>query len=189
MPNFDNANASTNAPTPPSLSETDANRRKTASQPGSPAALLLAGAAIGAAVSYLFDAANGASRRAVLRDKAASLLRSAGRDVNARARDVKNRAQGAVAETRTRFGDESVEDEQLAARVRAALGHHIDRVRPIEVVAEGGHVILRGQAPESEIETAVAAARTVRGVAGVENCLQPLPTTEERSDVDRSAGD
>lgn len=139
---------------------------------------LLAGIAIGAGLAYFLDPTNGAGRRAVMRDRIASFLRSTGRGVNAKAQHVTNRAQGVVAEARNMVGDEVVDDSQLAARVRAALGHHIDRVRPIEVVAEGGRVILRGQAPETEIETAVATARGVRGVAEVENQLQPAQAAQ-----------
>jgi osmotically-inducible protein OsmY len=58
-------------------------------------------------------------------------------------------------------------------------------VRPIEVVAEGGRVVLRGQVPEYEIEAAIATARTVRGVADVENQLQPMTAARLSSDVDR----
>jgi osmotically-inducible protein OsmY len=157
-------------------SDTNASLRNQGNNPGSPVRVLLAGVAIGATLTYLFDPSGGARRRAVLRDQAASLLRSTGRALNARARDTQNRLRGVVAETRTRFGDEVVEDDQLAARVRAELGHHVERVRPIEVTAEGGRVILRGEAPENDIDTVVATARKVRGVSEVQNDLRPLQT-------------
>jgi osmotically-inducible protein OsmY len=168
-----------------STSQNDAESRQPESRAGSPRRTLLAGVAIGAGLSYLFDPTRGAGRRAMLRDRAVSLVRSAGRDLNARAHDVKNRVQGTLAEARTHLRNEAAENEQLAARVRAALGHRIERVRPIEVVAEGGRVVLRGQVPEYEIEAAIATARTVRGVADVENQLQPMPAARLSSDVDR----
>src|SRR5215207_7542595 len=102
--------------------------------------MLLAGAVIGAALAYLFDPDRGAARRAILRDQVTSLLRSAGRDLNARARDVRNRSQGVLAEARTRVGDQSTDGDQWVGRVRAAVGHRVDRVRWIEVVAEGDRV-------------------------------------------------
>ena len=150
-----------------------------------PAGTLFAGVVIGGALAYLFDPDRGARRRAILRSEIASLFRSASRDLNARSRDLKNRAQGVGAETRMRISDEAVNDDQLAARVRAELGHHVDRARPIEVAAEGGRVILRGRAPESEIEAVVVAARGVRGVRDVDNRLQPpLRSSLFSSEVD-----
>jgi osmotically-inducible protein OsmY len=157
---------------------TSTTPRTEASPSGGVTRTLLAGIAIGATLSYLFDPARGARRRAALRDQAASLLRSAGRDVNAKARDAKNRLQGVVAEARGQFGDDGVTDDQLADRVRAALGHRLEHVRPIDVVADGGRVVLRGQVPEQEIETALATARSVRGVSDVLNYLQPARSTQ-----------
>jgi osmotically-inducible protein OsmY len=157
----------------PSVQERTADSSEESTSRGNSTGTLLIGLVAGAALAFLFDPARGATRRAVLRDKLASALRSTRRDVNAKALDLKQRGQGLIAETRNRMNDENVGDEQLVARVRAALGHHVDRVRPIEVVADGDRVILRGSIDAADIETAVATARTVRGVAEVENQLEP----------------
>lgn len=150
---------------------------------GSSTGALLASLVAGAALAYLFDPARGAKRRALLRDQVASMLRSAGRDVNAKAIDIRQRGQGLVAEARNRMSDEPVSDEQLVARVRAALGHRIESVRPIEVVAEGGRIVLRGQVGADDIETAVATARGVRGVGDVDNQMQAATGTPGTSAV------
>jgi osmotically-inducible protein OsmY len=151
-----------------------------------PTLTLLAGVGIGAVMSYFLDPDRGAKRRALVRDQVSSLLRSAGRDVNARARDVKHRVEGAVAESRARSSDEIPDNDQLAARVRAALGHHVEQVRPIEVTAENGRVILRGQAQAHEIEDVITTAQSVRGVAQVENHLEPLQQSPQTQSTDLS---
>jgi hypothetical protein len=156
------------------IEHSDSDSISRPSRTGNPAALLLAGAAIGAAIAYLFDPNRGAKRRAVLRDQVASQLRSAARGVNSKARDVTHHAKGVVAEARANVAGHAVGDDQLADRVRAALGHHVDHVRPIDVFAEGGHVVLRGRVPEREIQAAVSAASSVRGVIAVENRLEPV---------------
>jgi osmotically-inducible protein OsmY len=137
---------------------------------------LLAGIAIGAGLAWLFDSDRGAGRRAKLRDKAASFLRSLAWDAQAKAQDVRNRAQGALAERRAGSEEESVGSDQLVARVRAALGHQVDRVRPIEVTAENGRVVLRGSADADDIDRVVATVREVRGVSEVDNRLEASQT-------------
>jgi osmotically-inducible protein OsmY len=86
--------------------------------------------------------------------------------------DVIDGTFGASAELRNRLGDEDVTDEQLVARVRSELGHHVERARAIEVVADHGKVILRGQASPDELDDVVTTVRRVRGVEQVENQLR-----------------
>jgi len=62
------------------------------------AAALLGGMGIGAALMYMLDPGRGARRRALARDKAAKYARIAGERIGKRSRDLKNRAQGLVAE-------------------------------------------------------------------------------------------
>jgi osmotically-inducible protein OsmY len=124
---------------------------------------LLAGIGIGAALMYLLDPGGGARRRALVRDRTASALRSARRELRDRAVDARNRARGFVAERRRGAG-EPLDGDRLVARVRAELGHHSEHVRDIEVVADGGTVTLRGAIPAHERDEVLAAVRRVRGV-------------------------
>ena len=133
---------------------------------------LLAGLGIGAALMYLLDPGRGARRRSLIRDKAARASRATGRELIERAQDMKNRAQGHVAELRGRFGgDDQLDDDQLVARVRAELGHRVDRARSVEIAAQKGEVTIRGQVPPDGVDDIVAAVRGVRGVKQVHNEL------------------
>jgi hypothetical protein len=58
-------------------------------------------------------------------------------------------------------------DKQLEHRVRSELGHHIPHGWTIEVVADDGFIILRGNVLKHELEDAVSTARDVHGVRKV----------------------
>lgn len=138
----------------------------------SPLAALLAGVGIGATLMFFLDADRGARRRHLVRDKLLSTVRGPGESLSDVAVDARNRARGAAAEVRGRLTEGEVSDEQLVARVRAELGHHVERARPIEVVADGGVVTLRGPVLPAEVPEVVAAVSKVRGVERVENQLE-----------------
>jgi gas vesicle protein len=59
----------------------------------------LAGLVTGAALMYLLDPERGRRRRAVARDKITSNLRRLRRAAEAKARDLRNRTEGAIAES------------------------------------------------------------------------------------------
>ena len=61
----------------------------------------LAGLGLGAAAMYVFDPVSGRRRRALARDKAVSAAHDAAHAVQSTARDLRNRAQGVGAETRS----------------------------------------------------------------------------------------
>lgn len=138
----------------------------------SPFMTLLAGIGIGAALMYFLDPDRGTRRRNIAADRALSAARSLGDAMRDRAVDTRNRAGGAVAELRGRLREDEVTDEVLVQRVRAELGHQVERMRPIEVVAEQGAVTLRGEAPADDVAKIVATVQAVRGVQRVENQLQ-----------------
>lgn len=131
---------------------------------------LLAGIGIGAALMYLLDPIGGGRRRARVRDKASGVLNRTGHKLERRSADVRNRARGATAELRN-VRDDHPSDDQLVARVRSELGHHVEHARAIDVVAEEGQVTLRGPVLSSELDDVLATARKVRGVERVENQL------------------
>jgi uncharacterized protein (TIGR00106 family) len=132
---------------------------------------LLIGLGLGAALMYFLDPDRGARRRALVRDQASSALRQGGRGAQGIAEDARNRAAGTAAEIGGRLRDEQVTDDQLVARVRAQLGHHVERARAIEVVADGGRVVLRGEVGADEVEDVLSTVRGVRGVDHVDNQL------------------
>ena len=134
---------------------------------------LLAGLGIGAALMYFLDPQRGGARWAQVRDRARSSAGDVGDRVGRAARDVRNRASGAVAELKARRADspQPPDADTLVARVRAELGHHTERARDIEVVADGGSVVLQGRVPASDLPRNLAAARAVRGVERVDDRL------------------
>jgi BON domain-containing protein len=58
-------------------------------------------------------------------------------------------------------------DHQLEKRVRSELGNHIEHGWTIEVIAEDGFVVLRGNVLQNQLEDAVSTARDVHGVRKV----------------------
>lgn len=132
---------------------------------------LLAGIGIGAAVMYFLDPDRGTRRRHVLADKARRGLRVTGRELHNAAENAKNHTRGKVLEMQHRATEEPVDDERLVERVRAELGHRVERARAIEVSAENGRVTLTGALPYDQIERAARAAASVRGVREIDNCL------------------
>ena len=133
------------------------------------------GLGVGAGLMYLLDPNAGRRRRAVAKDKAVNWSRSAAAEVNRRAKDIGNRAAGAMTEAREAYerGGEEVPDRKLVDRVRAELGHVVSNSHDIQVSARNGHVTLVGHARSGEIDAAVSSAAGVRGVKSVDNRLEP----------------
>ena len=140
-------------------------------------ALLVGGVGLGAALMYLFDPDRGRRRRALIRDKAEGAANKAGDYAGKMSRDLRNRAYGLVAETKSIFQHEEITDDVLIDRVRAKLGHYSVHVGGIDVTAQSGTVILSGRVLAKEVPDVLRAVRSVRGVKRVENqlAMQPEP--------------
>ena len=138
---------------------------------GSSRMALFAGIGIGAALMFFLDPDRGTRRRHVLADKARHGVRVAGRELHDAAENAKNHTKGKVIELQHRLTEDQVDDARLVERVRAELGHHVDRARAIQVTAENGRVTLTGAVPYDQIEKAAKAAASVRGVREVDNRL------------------
>jgi len=133
---------------------------------------------IGAGLAYLLDPDRGTRRRALVRDKAIRTKHKLADSLGGSTRDLRNRAGGVVAELRSRFRGESVDDEVLSERVRSAVGRAVSHPGAIEVSATDGRVTLRGPVPEREVDGLVAAAEGVRGVSEVITELELQGTGE-----------
>lgn len=138
-------------------------------------AALVGGLGLGAALMYLFDPDRGRRRRALIRDKAEGAANKAGDYAGKMSRDLRNRAYGLVAETKSIFLHEEVTDEALVDRVHAKLGHYSVLAGGIDVTAQSGTVILGGNVLAKEASDVLAAVRSVRGVKRVENQLRMTP--------------
>ncbi len=84
--------------------------------------LFLTGVGLGAALMYLLDPERGRTRRKLLGDKLTSLTNTAGERIASKSRDLRNRAQGALAETGLAGsdGDEQTRDENDRSRADRA---------------------------------------------------------------------
>ena len=133
---------------------------------------LLAGAGIGGALMFFLDPRGGPRRRALVRDRTARAIRTGKEELQQEVEDARNRISGVVAEARVRMRREPVDDEQLVERVRAELGHHVDRTGGIEVTADRGTVTLRGEVSGEALDDVLGTVGGVRGVRRVENELE-----------------
>ena len=143
-------------------------------------ALLVAGV-VGAGLAFLFDPSQGRRRRAIARDKALATFRRTGRlgrRVGADARGMRQKV------THLRPEDKGpVDDVTLTRKVESELFRDPDVPKgQININAEEGVVVLRGEVDRPEqIEALAAAARKVQGVRDVQNLLHmkgtPAPTS------------
>jgi ElaB/YqjD/DUF883 family membrane-anchored ribosome-binding protein len=129
------------------------------------------GAGLGAALMYLLDPDRGRRRRHLLNDQVGSLMSRSDDMIGKRARDLRNRARGLLAETRARIQHEEVDDEVLVERVRSRIGRVVSHPHAIEVAAHQGYVTLQGPILASEVEGLLSAVAAVRSVISVENRL------------------
>lgn len=132
----------------------------------------LAGLGVGAAVMYMLDPDRGRTRRKLVGDQVTSMTHDAADAITGEAQDLRNRAQGVVAETRDRLTPSGpVSNEVLRERVRAAIGHAITHAGAVQVSAHDGVVTLSGPMLADEVDDLLRAASSVDGVKKVENHL------------------
>ena len=117
-------------------------------------------------------------RRAMARDKATHLLRSEREMVEKGKRDLRHRAEGAMARARKAIEPEKVPDRVLEERVRARLGRHVTHPSSIDVSAQDGRVVLSGPVFSSEVDGLVRATRRVPGVRELESRLEAHDTAD-----------
>src|SRR2546423_5570448 len=133
---------------------------------------LVGGAGLGAALMYIFDPDRGKRRRALLRDKVEATGNKVSEKAEKMGRDLKNRAYGVVAETKSIFQHDEVTDDLLIDRVRSRLGRIPVHIGAFDITAKDGTVTLRGQILADELPKVLRAARFVRGVKGIDNQLE-----------------
>jgi osmotically-inducible protein OsmY len=131
----------------------------------------IVGVGVGAALMYFFDPDRGKRRRAMVRDKVEAAGNQASDYVEKMGRDVRNRAYGVVAETKSILKGEGVADDVLVDRVRAKLGRYAVHMGAIDVQANNGTVTLTGPILADELPTILRATKYVRGVKNVDNQL------------------
>lgn len=133
---------------------------------------------LGAGLAFILDRQQGSVRRAWVRDKMNRGLRHTGRFFDKHVRDLKNRAQGRVAELRAASSERQIDDNVLAERVRAQLGHVLSHPGSIEIIAQDGVVTLRGPVLESEAEKMRERLAETRGVRELRIEVATHPSAE-----------
>jgi osmotically-inducible protein OsmY len=139
---------------------------------------VLAGVAVGAALSMLLDPVSGRRRRAHVRDKIGKVARRTRHGLDVAGRDMANRARGVAAEARRAVAGEEPGDRVLEERVRAELGRLVSHPGAIHVTADDGTVTLHGAVLASEESALTSGAASVPGVKGVVNMLSIHETPE-----------
>lgn len=129
---------------------------------------LVAGFAVGAALMYWWDPVAGRRRRALVRDQGSAVGRKARHFAEARSRRAANRMLGVLARARSRLSHPTVDDDTLHARIRARLGHIIERPGAVEVKVNDGHVELTGSASATEVDALVDSVAEMQGVEGID---------------------
>ena len=101
----------------------------------------LVAAGLGAGLMYLLDPAGGRRRRSLVRDQVRSMLVQTGDAVDVTGRDMRNRAQGVVAEIRSLLRDDGpVSDDLLLRRVRSRIGEVTGHAGGLEATVSDGRV-------------------------------------------------
>lgn len=138
--------------------------------------------AAGAAAMYYLDPVAGRRRRAVARDRTSAACHDAEHYARGKVRRAADHAQGVVAETRSRVAGQPVDDARLHERIRARLGHLVERPSAIDVAVDDGNVVLEGQALEGELQMLAKAVSRLQGVQSVDS---RLTLREPEQDLDR----
>jgi hypothetical protein len=131
------------------------------------------GAAIGAAIAYLFDPEQGRGRRTRLRDRATAAARRSSERVERRGRYLAGSALGRMLEARSRLLPRPADDATLVDRIRSeALGDPRIPAGEVNVDVADGVATLRGELSDPALIRDVAdRVRRVPGVLGVENLV------------------
>lgn len=132
---------------------------------------LIAAVAAGAAAMYYLDPVAGRRRRALVRDKGTAVRHGANEYARIKSRRAANRMRGVVARARSTVSSVSIDDDRLHDRIRAKLGHLVDRPGAVEVDVRDGHVVMTGSVLLGEAAELADAVSSMRGVASVENRL------------------
>jgi hypothetical protein len=93
-------------------------------------------------------------------------------------KDLGNRGRGFLAEAKGKLRREAVSERRLAARIRSKLGHVTRHPSAIEVEVVADRAILSGPILTADADAALSAARSVRGIAEVEDRLERHETAE-----------
>ena len=134
--------------------------------------MFIGGVGVGVGLMYMLDPDRGRRRRALVRDKMASVAGSVPDAVASTARDLRNRARGVAAGAKSLFTSDEAPDEVVVERVRSKIGRVVSHPHAVRVAAEQGLVVLSGPVLADEVDDLLSCVSSVRGVVRVENQLE-----------------
>ena len=145
---------------------------------------IAAAAALGVVAMYMLDPDKGRRRRALIGDKAYSVVSDARQALGAATRDAAHRIDGLRARARRLVSDTPIPDDlQLIERVRARMGRLVSHPHAIQVGAYNGRVTLSGPVLAHEVARLLDAVRSVWGVSSIENRLVVYDSAESISSL------
>jgi BON domain len=145
-------------------------------------------AALGVVAMYILDPDKGKRRRALIGDKAYSVVSDTRQALGAATRDAAHRIEGLRARARRLVSDTPIPDDlQLIERVRARMGRLVSHPHAIQVGANNGRVTLSGPVLRHEVARLLDAIRTVWGVSSVEDRLVVYDSSESISSLQGGA--
>jgi CBS domain-containing protein len=122
--------------------------------------------------AYYADPRLGRRRRALAADRVTHVSRVGRKGIGRSERYLANHARGLFAFIGAKLRHESVPDEVVEQRVRAALGRVSKHVAALDVAVENGSVTLCGPILDHEHRRVLRTARRVRGVRLVGDYLE-----------------
>ena len=131
--------------------------------------VLFGGLGLGIGLMYWLDPDRGKRRRALLRDRARHLSKVANRELNRKANDLRNRAQGVWFDTEKLFESETFTDKRIVGQIRTKLGRLSSHPHAVKTVVENGKVTLSGLILADEVETLLKGIASTCGVREIEN--------------------
>jgi BON domain-containing protein len=150
-------------------------------------ATFITGSMAGAAVTFLADPTLGRRRRALLRDAVMHDSKILARAIIISGRDTVQRAKGILEQVKDTFTPEEVDDAVLTDRIRTEIGRVCSHPN-VEVIVEDRRVTLQGPVVAHERRPILRAARSVKGVCGINDRMEPyipLPTMPTQASKQR----
>ena len=131
---------------------------------------MIVGAALGSAITWLFEPRAGRRHRALVRDKGTHYFKDLRWQGEKKARNLRNRVRGLPHRVnKTRALSAAPDDTVLVERVRSMMGRKVSHPKAVKVEADQGVVTLSGQIIAREIEDLIRTVQRVPGVLRVVN--------------------
>jgi hypothetical protein len=126
---------------------------------------------LGLGTMYFLDPKRGKRRRVAVYDQFRHYLKKTTHQSQIAVIDLQHRAQGLIAETKTKFKRDPVSDAVLAERIRSRLGRIVEHPKSVQVDVHHGQVYLGGQVYSHEMASLIREIRRMMGVKRVLNDL------------------